>query len=304
MNKEQLFEQALALNGNDKKYVITVEENKIITRVKWMDATFFSPGSVSNEMREFEYTVEIATNGKYRELDKSVSASKSLNSNGASYNKSIFVGKQISFDKTIGVGKNKQDGETGIINASFNSEEYKAPVRNLLKDFGYKKKMGILGKIFICASVFAIAAIIAAVILNVNLNNKEPVSAKEFESIAKSNGYIVGIDDQLENSYDYIKNVRIAIDKEDDYQVDLYILTDDEYAEKVFENNKAEFEDIVEDEGNSSYRKTSSSKYDRYSATTSESYLYVARIENTVVYANVDIENKKEVQAFIKELGY
>lgn len=304
MNKEQVFEQALALNGNDKKYMITVEENKIITRVKWMDATFFSPGSISNEMREFEYTVEIDTNGKYRELDKSVSASKSINSNGASYNKSIFVGKQISFDRTIGIGKNKQDGETGIIDVSFNSEEYKTPVRNLLKNLGYKKKMGILGKIIIGASVFAISAIIAAVILLVNLNNKKPVSAKEFESIAKSNGYIVGIDDQLENSYDYIENVRIAIDTEDNYQIDLYILTDDEYAKEIFENNKAMLDDVAKEEGNSSYRETSSSKYDGYSATTSESYLYVARIENTVVYANVNIEHQDEVQEFIKELGY
>lgn len=39
--KEQLFESALALNGDDKKYIITVEDNKIITRIKWMDAVFF-----------------------------------------------------------------------------------------------------------------------------------------------------------------------------------------------------------------------------------------------------------------------
>ena len=48
--KQQLFESALALNGDDKKYVITVEGDKIITRVKWMDAVFFSPTAISDEM--------------------------------------------------------------------------------------------------------------------------------------------------------------------------------------------------------------------------------------------------------------
>ena len=33
---QQVLNGALSLNGNDKKYIITVEGNKIITSVKWM----------------------------------------------------------------------------------------------------------------------------------------------------------------------------------------------------------------------------------------------------------------------------
>ena len=43
------------MNGDDKKYIITIEENKIITTVKWMDAIFFAPNIVTDEMREFKF---------------------------------------------------------------------------------------------------------------------------------------------------------------------------------------------------------------------------------------------------------
>ena len=46
----QVLNGALALNGNDKKYVITVEENRIITTAKWMDAVFFAPNTVTDEV--------------------------------------------------------------------------------------------------------------------------------------------------------------------------------------------------------------------------------------------------------------
>ena len=43
MKKEEVLSKALSLNNDTKNYVVTVEEDKIITQVKWMDATFFSP---------------------------------------------------------------------------------------------------------------------------------------------------------------------------------------------------------------------------------------------------------------------
>lgn len=42
MNIQEVLRGALSLNGNDKKYVVTVEGNQIITTVKWMDAMFCS----------------------------------------------------------------------------------------------------------------------------------------------------------------------------------------------------------------------------------------------------------------------
>ncbi len=38
---QEVLDGALSLNSEGKKYVIAVEDNKIITTVKWMDAVFF-----------------------------------------------------------------------------------------------------------------------------------------------------------------------------------------------------------------------------------------------------------------------
>ncbi|MBR5239016.1 MAG: hypothetical protein IKW04_00380 [Clostridia bacterium] len=304
MTKEQLFEAALALNGDDKKYQITVEGDTIVTRVKWMDATFFSPDAITTEMQEFEYRVRIVSNGKYTELDKSVSKKKSAGRGGVDMNKSVFVGKQVSFSKTIGVGKDHQTGETGIISNTFYSEEYKAPVRNLLKEFGYKKKMSTMGKILLIGGI--VAAVIAAVVIVLFclFGNKHPVSVENFESIAKDYGYQVAVDRNLESRYDHVQSVRIALDSPDDYQIDLYVLINEDYAKQVFETNKIQLQQLADSSSSKVSSSVSVFNYDKYAASTSDSYLYVARIDNTVVFAKTGIEDQSEVEAFINAIGY
>ena len=279
--KEQVLQAALALNGEDKKYQITVEGDTIITKVKWMDATFFAPGSVTDEMREFEYVVQIGKNGKYTELDKSVSSTVSVNKSGASYQKKMFYGKEISFNKTIGLGKDKQTGETGLITNQFYSEEYKQPVREMLKSFGYKKKMGKLGKIFIGASIFGVVAVAALLIFIYSPEDKTPVDVAEFESACQKSGYQVCIDDDAEN-YDHIEDIRIAFDEEDDYQIDMYFLVDEESADNLYLTNKTNMENQAEEEGSSSSNSKSGS----------------------ILYINIPVEFKAEAEAFIEKLGY
>lgn len=162
--KQQLFEAALALNGEDKKYVITVEGDKIITRVKWMDATLFSPTSISNEMREFEYIVKVNDNGTYTEIAKTISSGTSLSTGGFSLNKRGMIGGN-TYTKTIAFGRNNQTGELGIISTSFSSKEYKSPIKELMKSSGYKKKMSMAAISAIIISIFAVLTVIAAAIL-------------------------------------------------------------------------------------------------------------------------------------------
>lgn len=302
LTKAQLLEAALALNGDDKSYQITVEDDKIITRVKWMDAMFFSPDAITEEMKTFTYTVKVNDNGTYTEVDKTVSKSTSAKSGGFGYQKSVFVGKQITVDKTIGLGKNKQTGQTGVIGITFNSEEYKNPVRTLLKNSGYKKKMGTVTKVLIGAAILVVVAATLAIILINQTNNKKAVSVSDFEAAAESFGYQIAVDETVE-SYDYVENVRIAVDTEDDYQIDLYVLSDADRAKTVYENNKATLEEKLSRETGTS-SSVHSPKYEKYSASTKESFLYIARVDNTVLYIDVDIEHKAEVEKFIKEIDY
>ena len=60
-----------------------------------------------------------------------------------------FKGKEISFNKTIAFGKNREDGSVGVIQIAFNSEEYKKPISDYLASCGYKKtKKGFFASLF------------------------------------------------------------------------------------------------------------------------------------------------------------
>ena len=139
MNIQEVLKGALALNGEDKKYSVAVEDDKIITTVKWMDAVFFAPDSVTDEVRQFKFIAKLNDNNTWLEIDESKSVKKSAGMGGLSMNYSSFKGKEISFNKTIGIGKNREDGSVGIIKIEFNSEEYKKPVSEYLASCGYKK---------------------------------------------------------------------------------------------------------------------------------------------------------------------
>lgn len=139
MNIQEVLQGALALNGDDKKYSVTVEGDKIITTVKWMDAVFFAPDSVTDEVRQFKFIAKLNDNNTWLEIDESKAVKKSAGMGGLSMNYSSFKGKEISFNKTIGIGKNREDGSVGVIKIEFNSEEYKKPVSEYLASCGYKK---------------------------------------------------------------------------------------------------------------------------------------------------------------------
>ena len=64
-------------------------------------------------------------------------------------NYSSFKGKEISFSKTVAIGKNREDGSTGVVTFEFNSEEYIKPVSDYLASCGYKKmKKGFFAALF------------------------------------------------------------------------------------------------------------------------------------------------------------
>lgn len=307
--KQQLFESALALNGDDKKYVITVEGDKIITRVKWMDAVLFSPTAISDEMRDFEYTVRVNDNGTYNEIEKYVSSSKSAGVGGLSFGKNVFVGKRKQYSRTIGLGIDKQKDDSGVIvDITFNSDEYKDPIRTLMKASGYKKKMWPLTKLIIAllislllALILVISTISIVITLVAKDAAKEPTGADEFEALARSSGYSIQIDENIGKGYD----TRIAKDEKDDYEMIFYTLSDSEKAKEFFESKRSDLDKIASaNKGDFSTSSVSGSVFQRYGVSTSEIYMYVARVENTVILVSAGIEDKEEVKNFIKGIGY
>ena len=300
MTKQEVLQGALALNGDDKKYVITVEGNQIITRVKWMDAVLFSPTSVSNEMREFEYTVTVNDDGTYYEVEKHVDTSGSAHGSGVGFRKRVFYGKRAS--RTIGLGIDKQTGKTGIVDVSFSPAEYIKPVKELMQNSGYKKKMWPVAKYIIGAACLIVASVLVAIMIGVGgASAKEPLGADAFGAKALASGYQVQTDKALGTDR---QTVFIAQDEQDGYQIYFYSFGDPSSAKSFYKSKKTDFESIVSENQDYSTSSSSSSDYEKYSATSGESYMYVARIENTVVLVNTKAEHKEEVKVFIKEIGY
>ena len=99
---------------------------------------------------------------------------------------------------------------------------------------------------------------------------------------------------------DYIKEVYIA--GNDKWQVEFYVLSDIETAKKMFTTNASKFESKkahVSMESNISL-----GNYDSYGLTTGGAYMYVARIDNTLIYLDVDDDYKDDIKEFVKEFDY
>lgn len=140
MTKKEILDGAQSLNGEGKKYSVTVDGDKIITEVKWMDAVLFQADAVTDEMKSFKFIVTLNDDNTWTELDKTQNSSLKVGAGGISGGYSSFSGKSISFNKTVAIGKKKDEDGVGIVNVEFNSEEYKKIVRDYLEKCGCKKK--------------------------------------------------------------------------------------------------------------------------------------------------------------------
>ena len=138
-----------ALNSPGQPWVVTVEGDSIVARWKWMDATFFSPHEVNEETKAFAFTVTLAGNGKYSEIDRSDEKSSGIKSTGGGKvgfgaSSSGFIGNSTKKSFQFGVGQNNQTGEVGFIGFKFDTTALKAPIRDYLAACGWKKA-GLFG---------------------------------------------------------------------------------------------------------------------------------------------------------------
>ena len=69
-SKEEVLNNALiVLNKPDKPWEVTITNDSIVAKWKWMDATFFAPSEITNEVKEYSYIVTLTDKGKWIEKD-------------------------------------------------------------------------------------------------------------------------------------------------------------------------------------------------------------------------------------------
>lgn len=132
--------------------------------------------------------------------------------------------------------------------------------------------------------------------------NKTSITSDDFKNKMESNGYTVQDATNQMASYDYIKKVYIAISNDSTYQIEFYELSDSDYATNFFNNNKSIFEDSKSSV--STETSVNLGNHNKYSLTANDKFKVVSRIDNTVVYLDVDENYKSSVKDILDDLGY
>ncbi|MBQ4528360.1 MAG: hypothetical protein II998_09840 [Clostridia bacterium] len=311
MTRNDVLNGALMLNGADKNYTVSVENDTIITEVKWMDATFFAPGSVTDEIRNFKYIVRLHNGNKWSEIDEKRESSTSLNAKGINKHYSYTKGHTITFNRTVGIGQDRNNNVNGVVDVRFNSEDYKRPVREYLMRCGYKKKMGSLAKTFIIGGILALvltAAILAFLFFTGIFTEKDALSSDEFIKEMESEGMVI------EDYYEY---------NDDSRDCDYYAYNDD-YTNVRFIDWKTEkqckeyFEERVEYCNNSNYSKITSrvsgTNYARVEMRLSDGiFVIISYIDDTMIICDTSVRHKDQsenarrkdkLKKLVDRLGY
>lgn len=144
-----------------------------------------------------------------------------------------------------------------------------------------------------------IVALIAGVFFALN-KEKIPMTTESFKNTMEKKGFTVQSAKEQFAEYEYVKEATIA--SNGDYQLEFYELSDVNNAVKFYNNNKSIFEQSKGTvSSNTSVNLKNSSKYTQSS---SEKYMVVSRIENTVIYVDVEDSYKETVKTLLDEIGY
>ena len=143
--------------------------------------------------------------------------------------------------------------------------------------------------------------LISSLFILTGCGNKKAIDVETFTKVAKDKGYeIVDVSEQYA-SYQYIKSGTVASSNKQ-WQVEFYVLEDVAGSKNMYNINKIKFEKEKHD--SKTYSEVSMKNYDTYSLNTDKQYMYLSRIDNTLIYCNVQLKYEKDAKAFIKKLGY
>ena len=132
--------------------------------------------------------------------------------------------------------------------------------------------------------------------------SKTSLTTENVKSIASNRGLgVVDVKSQFEGSTQIIE-ANVIQDGTLAWQVEFYVLDNVDNAISMFNTNVVKFEQY--ETGANAKVTVSGKNYDTYSLTTTDRYRYLSRVDNTLLYADVDINQKDNVKAFVEELGY
>ena len=130
---------------------------------------------------------------------------------------------------------------------------------------------------------------------------KTAITTENFKSIAQSHNYSITNAKSQYSAYNYITEATIA-GINNQWQVEFFVLESEADAKSMFETNKTIFQNS---KGSVSTEKsTNLGNHSLYSLTSNGFYMYLSRIDNTLLYVKVSETYKDTIKDFIKELKY
>lgn len=146
-----------------------------------------------------------------------------------------------------------------------------------------------------------ILTVVVLTFLLTGCGTKSVKTTKDFTALA--NSYNLSTQNVKESQYssdDSIKEGYVAYNN--NWQIEFYVLDTVKTASSNYDTNVEIFN---ESKGNSSsYVEFEGKNYKSYSLSSNGQFMYICRVDNTFIYANVSEEYKDDVKAFIKEFGY
>jgi len=143
---------------------------------------------------------------------------------------------------------------------------------------------------------------VLVVLLSACSSNREALDDEKFVQIMQKEGFSIESAKEQFSDYGYIEDVYLALEKDSKYQIEFYELESDEYAVSFYNVNKEIFQASETDK--TIYTNVDLTDSNKYTLTTENSYKVLSRIEDTVIYVDIDKQYKEEMQSILKKLGY
>ena len=146
-----------------------------------------------------------------------------------------------------------------------------------------------------------ILTVVVMTFLLTGCGTKSVKTTKDFTALA--NSYDLSTQNVKESQYSSDNSIKEGyVAYNNNWQIEFYVLDTVKTASSNYDTNVEIFN---ESKGNSSsYVEFEGKNYKSYSLSSNGQFMYICRVDNTFIYANVSEEYKDDVKAFIKEFGY
>ena len=132
---------------------------------------------------------------------------------------------------------------------------------------------------------------------------QKSITADQFKNIMEKNGYeVIESTDQYKEIMK-VKKSYIALYKNRKFQFELIEFDTIEEAIKIYEINKQKFEEKKSNVANM-YINLDGKNFSKYRCISGGKYMALTRVNNTLMYVDVNQEYEKEVNKAIKKFGY